>query len=338
MFKLKLIKKPILFKLKCNFSFPPIVLANLQEKEVTPTKEKQEVVADKNYDGLSKVTVDKIPDEYIIPTGNIEITKNGVYNVREKETANVNIPMLKLGTKNITENGVYKASDDELDGYSEVNVETSGVDINDYFDKNIGRGINYSYFKDSGVAKTLLKWRTPLTVNDNIGDYMFSNFPFDMPDLEQSSKLTSANYMFYNYRGTVIKEIDTSNITSFNSFLYNCHNIKELPLLNFKSAKSIGSWAFYTTDLEKTAGLKDVGMAYENTKAENYSAYSVDFHFCTKLLEQSLINILNNLYDIKTKGCKPQKVVLGNANLAKLTSEEGQQALSNAQVKGWTVS
>lgn len=49
MFKLRLIKKPILFKLKCDFSFPPIVLANLQEKEVTPTKEKQEVVAD-NFD------------------------------------------------------------------------------------------------------------------------------------------------------------------------------------------------------------------------------------------------------------------------------------------------
>lgn len=278
----------------------------IQEKEVTPTRNVQEITPDTGYTGLSKVTV-----------------KGYVPNV---------------ANKTITSNGVYSAEEEGLDGYDIVKVETSGVDINNYFDKNIGRGTSYSNFSSSGVAKTLLKWRTPLIVNDNIGDYMFSNFPFDMPDLEQSSKLTSAKYMFYNYRGTVVKEIDTSNITSFDSFLYSCHNIKELPLLNFKSAKAIGSWAFYTTNLEKTAGLKDVGMAYETTKAENYSAYSVDFNFCTKLLEQSLINILNNLYDIKTKGCKPQKVVLGSTNLAKLTSEEGQTALSNAQAKGWTIS
>lgn len=277
-----------------------------QEKEVTPTRNIQEITPDTGYTGLSKVTV-----KGYVP---------------------------KVANKTITSNGVYSAEEEGLDGYDIVKVETSGVDIDNYFDKNIGRGTSYSNFNSSGVAKTLLKWRTPLIVNDNIGDYMFSNFPVDMPDLEQSSKLTSANYMFYSYKGTVVKEIDTSNITSFDNFLYNCNKIKEIPLLNFKSAKLIGSWAFYATQIEKTAGLKDVGMAYETTKAENYSAYSVDFHFCTKLLEQSLINILNNLYDIKTKGCKPQKVVLGSTNLAKLTSEEGQTALSNAQAKGWTVS
>ena len=85
MFKLKMIKKPILFKLKCDFTFPPIVLANMQEKEAIPTKEQQEIVPDKNYDGLSKVTVQKIPTQYIIPSGNIQITENGTYDITSKE-------------------------------------------------------------------------------------------------------------------------------------------------------------------------------------------------------------------------------------------------------------
>ena len=122
MFKLKLINKPKMIKLKCGFSFPNIVLANLQEKEVIPTKNIQNIVADFPFDGLSKVTVNPIPYEYIIPSGEININSNGTYDVTDKASANVNIPEKVLGTKIITSNGTYKAVDDNLDGYSEVEV------------------------------------------------------------------------------------------------------------------------------------------------------------------------------------------------------------------------
>ena len=46
------------------------------------------------------------------------------------------------------------------------------------------------------------------------------------------------------------------------------------------------------------------------------------------------MNIINNLYDIKTKGCNPQGLVLGSINLAKLTSEE----IAIATNKGFNVS
>ena len=85
-------------------------------------------------------------------------------------------------------------------------------------------------------------------------------------------------------------------------------------------------------------GLKNLGKAYSTTTSANYSSYKLDLSTCTALTEQSLINVLTNLYDIATKGCKTQQVVLGSTNLAKLTSTEGQTALSNAQAKGWTVS
>ena len=133
MFKLKLINKPKMIKLKCGFSFPNIVLANLQEKEVIPTKEVQEIVADKTYDGLSKVTVQSIPNEYIVPSGEIEFTQNGTYDVTDKASAKVNIKEKVLGTKTITSNGTYKAIDDNLDGYSEVIADVQiDIDIKQY--------------------------------------------------------------------------------------------------------------------------------------------------------------------------------------------------------------
>ena len=132
MIKIKILNDIKKLHLKIFGSFPKIVLSNNQEKEAIPTKETQEIVPDKEYDGLSKVIIKPIPDEYIIPKGNLEISQNGTYDVTNYASANVNVPEKQLGTKTITSNGIYKATDDNLDGYSEVEVATSGVDINDY--------------------------------------------------------------------------------------------------------------------------------------------------------------------------------------------------------------
>lgn len=100
------------------------VVPQLQEKTVTPSETQQTATPDANYAGLSKViigavqtkevtvtpakgqqvlevtdnkyykkvTVEAIPPDYVIPSGTIQITENGVVDVSGKANANVNVP------------------------------------------------------------------------------------------------------------------------------------------------------------------------------------------------------------------------------------------------------
>ena len=330
MFKLKIINKPKMIKMKCNIEFPDVVLANFQEKEVTPTKEMQQIIADQQYDGLSKVVVNAIPDEYIIPNGNINIIENGTYDVTDKINAIVNIPEKKLGSKIITENGTYKASDDNLDGYSEVEVTTSGVDINEYFTPTIQGGVGHSW-RDS-----FIKFRSPLIVEGINGYYMFNDYAFDTaPELIGAEKLTNASEMFYgSNRLKYVQDFNTSNVIYMSSMFQYSQNLVTVPKLNASKVMSVTNMFGNCSNLTNLGGLENLGQAYDTTKSANYSSYKLDLSTNNKLTHDSLMNVINNLYDIKSKGCNPQSLVLGSTNLAKLTSEE----VAIATEKGWTVS
>ena len=401
MFKLKLINKPKMIKLKCGFSFPNIILANLQEKEVIPTKEKQEVIADSSYDGLSKVVVNAIPDEYIIPSGEINISQNGTYDVTDKASANVNIPEKVLGTKTIISNGIYKAVDDNLDGYSEVEVKTSGVNIWDYFiekvPSNQGQFIYYikklpvvdtsnlrtaKYmfngfmnlqevpFIDTSKVTTMYSMfsncskltEVPLLNTSSVTDMssMFNNCSqlktiplfntsnvttmygtfsgcavIDNLPLLDTSKVTKMNDTFKRcYDLKKIPEINTQNVTSFNSTFYNCSTLYELPALNASKVTDINQMFLLCNKLKNFGGLINLGEAYNTRQPANISSYKLTFDDSPELTHDSLMNAINNLYDIKTKGCNPQGLVLGSINLAKLTSEE----IAIATNKGFNVS
>ena len=392
MFKLKITNKPKMIKMKCNIEFPDVVLANLQEKEATPTKEKQEIVAEKQYDGLSKVVVNAIPDEYIIPEGTRNINQNGDYDVREKATVVVNVPEKVLGSKTITENGVYNPINDGLDGYNYVNVATSGVNINDYYYTNdtYSGGIrNYikeiptlntenlttmyaffagcqnltnipnintskvtnmsTMFNGCNKIKTIPALNTSKVI-DMSG--MFSECPslIEIPELDTSNvttmssmfnrcknlktvptmntnKVTSMALMF-SYSGiTTIPELDTSKVTSVYNMFYSCSGLITIPKLNFEKVNNVSGFLDGASNVVNIGGFENLGKAYLTNKSANYSNYGLVLTNCSKLTHDSLMNVINNLYDIKTKGCQAQRLQLGPTNLAKLTEEEKQIAI-----------
>lgn len=300
MFKLKLINKPKMIKLKCGFSFPNIVLANLQEKEIIPTKNIQNIVADFPFDGLSKVTVNPIPDEYIIPSGEIEINANGNYNVTDKASAKVNVPEKQLGTKTITQNGTYNASDDNLDGYSQVEVTVPTVDINDYFKDTVS--YKGDFFSD---WQNIIKKVPPIKVTT-----------------------TDASYIFYDCKIDNFTQIDTS-IVKYMSNIFYAASCKNIPELDASKVDYIQGAFANCTKLENFGGLLNLGQAYPSTTIQE--RYALNLSTSSNLTHDSLMNVLNKVYDISDK--RTQIINLGNTNKAKLTAEE----IAIATNKGWTV-
>lgn len=65
---------------------------NNQNKTVTPTTSQQTITADSGYTGLGTVTVNRIPTNYIIPSGTLNVTSNGTKDVTSYASINVNIP------------------------------------------------------------------------------------------------------------------------------------------------------------------------------------------------------------------------------------------------------
>ena len=290
-------------------------------------------------------------NEGITPTGELAITSNGTYNVTDYASANVNVPEKQLGTKTITTNGIYNASDDNLDGYSEVEVETSGVDINDYYltsgsYSEIRKYIKkiplidtsavtsmHSMFSSCVELRAIPQLNTSAVTNMSS---MFYNCSYltTIPQLDTSS-VTNMNNMFYFCPSlTTIPQLDTSNVTDTSVMFYNCQSLTTIPQLDLSKVTNVRSMFVWCYVLTTLGGFQNLGMAYDTTASANYENYTLKLSDSKKLTHDSLMNVINNLYDIKTKGCNPQQLILGSTNLAKLTAEE----IAIATEKGFNVS
>ena len=104
----------------------------LQNKSITPTKLTQSVTADNGYNGLGTVTINPIPNNYIEPTGTININSNGTVDVTQYASANVSVSGQTInlqGNKTVSSSETDQtiSPDSGYNGFSSITITGLGT-------------------------------------------------------------------------------------------------------------------------------------------------------------------------------------------------------------------
>ena len=188
------------------------------------------------------------------------------------------------------------------------------------------------------------------------------------------SNVNSMKYAFYNCQSLVsIPQLNTSNATNFSQCFNGCRSLKSIPQLNTSNATNFSFCFGNCSSLKSipqldTSNTKDVSYMFSScsslmsiplldfgkvTDASNmfgwgdiksltdlggFKNLKINFrdglNHLPNLTVQSLMNVINNLYDFRANGETTTKTLqLGTTNLNKLTDEQKAVAVN----KGWSL-
>lgn len=214
-----------------------IIRPVLQEKTATPSESTQEVVNDLGYDGLSKVTVNPIPSEYIIPTGNLDINSNGEYDIKNYET---------------------------------VKVETEGVNIYDYFETYNTRTTptianlikktplldftNATYLQNTFTNCLLLEEINIVSNSTYRVGNMYNAFSYcqslkELPFLNTTNVTSMSNAFAGCSKIESVPEYYTPIVSNFQNAFASCTQLKNVPVLITSSVTNMGNMFQYCPNL-----------------------------------------------------------------------------------------
>ena len=143
--------------------------------------------------------------------------------------------------------------------------------------------------------------------------------------LFNTSNVTNMSDMFkFCTKLTTIPQFNTSNVTDVSSMFYNCPALESIPELDFGN---VGMTSLFLgrsnlPNLTTIGGFRNIKVGFDIRNAPN-------------LTVQSLMNVINNLYDFVGNGESiNSQLRMGETNLAKLTDEQKAVATN----KGWQLS
>ena len=139
--------------------------------------------------------------------------------------------------------------------------------------------------------------------------------------------MTDCRYMFRGCTSlTTIPQLDTSRMQHIYGMFMECSGLKSLPLLDFSNVGDTRELFDIpsSSNEQPYPDLTDLG-GFKNLYTK------LNLSGMPNLTVQSLMNVINNLYNFNGSGSAPRILTLGTTNLNKLTAEQKAVATN----KGW---
>lgn len=195
-------------------------------------------------------------------------------------------------------------------------IENKGVDMS-----------NTPFSDYSTKIDEITSGTAPVKINVKEYGIKFGNSTFtEIPVVFDFSNVTDMSNMFYYCQKlTTIPQFDTSKATNMGYMFQDCTNLQSIPLLDCSKVKYMSNMfgSSDNTTLTEIGGFKNLQISITSKfldKAPN-------------LTTESLMNVINNVYDLTANGLSGQSLKFGSTNLNKLTAEQ----VAIATAKGWTL-
>ena len=222
-----------------------------------------------------------------------------------------------------------------------INWDTSNVTDMSYmffeascsriFNLDTSGATNLSHLFDNSGLQIVPNLQT-----SNVTDmsYMFyfcsSNYLSEIPEMDMSN-VTNVTYMFYYCPGLVkIPNLNCSKVTSFSSFTYQTSNLESMGWIDCDSCTSVGGIMNSSmSKLTYLGGFRNLGKA-STVSGTNGSSF---LNYAPNLTYESVMNVINGLYDRATAGLSVLTLKLHANHLAMLSEDD----IAIATNKGWTI-
>lgn len=262
---------------------------NLQDKEVTPTREIQTITSDESYDGLNEVKVNAIPDNYTETSGTLDIDKNGTYDVKQYAEANVNIDGYKpiyISFKGFTGKDlgdtVAKLDTSELtscDGLFEGDRYLTTLDLRGWNTSKV-KSMSRMFYDCANLA-TIEGLANLNTSEVTTMSSMFNGCPAfkDWANVEKfnTGKVTTFSSMFQScgwLTGSLnLRGWDVSNATDIGGMFYYCRALSSLDIRGWNTNKVTRASTMFVdcAKLSEIIGIEDFNFSLVKEFTQTFS-------------------------------------------------------------------